>query len=324
LTLTVPAAKFTAAASMRGSRCRLISISSAQEAQVMPSTAALHSDRCAGSVDAFGEAARALQESALARGDIADHGIDHGQQARFGQGHGIEMNRHRADLRHALHMLHRAVLAQQDFEDVAALGLLLQRRRQQAQAARQAMDDAGVLHGVAGSPGFTGRRAGADRLAVAHQQEHQVEHREPGVGMLNRVLQPALADQLPMHLDQVEGDQVVEEVDHRLLGQGIRQHRLQAGLQAAGRGAGAAARSTRGAQHVQGVACAGGRLAQGLPCRHHRIRCRAAARDRCRGGFRRRHFTQAGAQCARDVGGGAQLVVEMNRQPTRGGIEPTR
>jgi hypothetical protein len=134
----------------------------------MPSMAALHS--WVGPSTMLRKAPVRFQESALARGDIADNGIDHRQQALFGQGHWIapqgdflrgEIYRHRADLRHALHMLHRAVLAQQDFEDVAALGLLLQRRRQQAQAARQAMDDAGVLHGVAGSPGFT-TTAGAE------------------------------------------------------------------------------------------------------------------------------------------------------------------
>jgi hypothetical protein len=130
----------------------------------MPSTAALHSTTGAPDrpSDAFGKVGAGIACGRHRRaGDIADHGIDHGEQALFGQQRGIEMNRHRADLRHAFHMLHRGVLAQQDFEDVAALGLLLQRRRQQAQAARQAMDDAGVLHGVAGSPGFT-TTAGAE------------------------------------------------------------------------------------------------------------------------------------------------------------------
>jgi hypothetical protein len=88
-------------------------------------------------------------------GDVADHGIDHGQQAFFGKLHGVEVQRHRSDLRHGAHVLHRAVLAQQDFEDVAALGLLHQRRRYQPHAAREAMDDAEVVHDGSAGVGVT-------------------------------------------------------------------------------------------------------------------------------------------------------------------------
>jgi hypothetical protein len=79
-------------------------------------------------------------------GDIADHGIDHGQQAFFAQLLGRVVQGHRSDAGHAAHILHRPMLAQQDFQYVAALGLLHQRRRQQADTAREAMGDAEIFH----------------------------------------------------------------------------------------------------------------------------------------------------------------------------------
>jgi hypothetical protein len=87
------------------------------------------------------------------RGDVADHRIDHCEQPLLRRLRRIVVQRHRADLGNALHALHRRMLAQQDLEDVAALGLLHQGRRDEPDAAREAMDDAEMLHGLGAGNG---------------------------------------------------------------------------------------------------------------------------------------------------------------------------
>jgi hypothetical protein len=288
----------------------------------MPSTAALHS--CAGpSGEKLGAGDTAFAGSGAGAAAILPITASTTPAGALRKLRRIVMQRHRADLRHAFHVLHRAVLAQQDFEDVAALGLLHQRRRDEPHAARQAMDDAEVFHGCRGSPGFTARgRFSRDRLAIAHQQEHQVEHRQPGIGMLDRILQPALADEFPMHLDQVEGHQVVEEIDDGLFGQGIRQHRLQPGLQAAGSSLGLAQAFKAAAQLPESAPGLAGGI---LQCRRHALgqwRCRTCRHDdgfAARLPFRQR--AQARLERPRHVGRGADMGVVAHHQTALRGVE---
>lgn len=59
---------------------------------------------------------------------VAEYGIERCQQAFLGQGERVEADGQRADVGYDGDVLHRRVLAQQDFQDVAAFSLLDERR----------------------------------------------------------------------------------------------------------------------------------------------------------------------------------------------------
>ena len=97
---------------------------------------------------AFRNESRCWRDGTFARcaRQVADHRVDQRDEARFGQSGRVVLDRHRADLLNGAHVANRGMLAQQDLDQVAALGLFDERRRDEPDAPGQAMDDAEMFH----------------------------------------------------------------------------------------------------------------------------------------------------------------------------------